>query len=373
MVSRLNDIAPEDIESIEIIKGPAAATLYGTEASNGVIQIITKRGPGAAAKSRDQLHRPAGHQLVPESRGPDPDELRPGSGDRRVVSQNLVQQENDRGTPIWNNGYSGSYSLSATRRLQRGAVLPLGHLRRRPRHRARSTRPAAVRRARQPGRFRSTRSSTSASSLNFMKAKYHLGADYGDGVLFNTLFGSANRSRAPRPAGSSDPAGSVLLGRVRQYPGLSPTSPAASPLNHRPSQLVQPPADPRPRSDRRGQPGADRVHAARTWRNSSTRDRPAAPSRSTASDITFYTADYYATGRFALSSKLQLRHLRRRPVLPAADRLDLGVQGQQFPCPGVRDRHLHRDHCSRQPGLRQQQDDRPLCPAAVRVQGPRSS
>lgn len=42
--SRLNDINPDDIESIEIIKGPAAATLYGTEASNGVINIITKRG-----------------------------------------------------------------------------------------------------------------------------------------------------------------------------------------------------------------------------------------------------------------------------------------------------------------------------------------
>ena len=42
--SRLNDFSTEDIESMEIIKGPAAATLYGTEASNGVIQIITKRG-----------------------------------------------------------------------------------------------------------------------------------------------------------------------------------------------------------------------------------------------------------------------------------------------------------------------------------------
>ncbi len=42
--SRLNDINPDEIESIEVIKGPAAATLYGTEASNGVIQIITKRG-----------------------------------------------------------------------------------------------------------------------------------------------------------------------------------------------------------------------------------------------------------------------------------------------------------------------------------------
>ena len=43
-VNVLNDFNPKDIESIEIIKGPAAATLYGTEASAGVIQIITKRG-----------------------------------------------------------------------------------------------------------------------------------------------------------------------------------------------------------------------------------------------------------------------------------------------------------------------------------------
>ena len=43
-VSRLADFDPADIESIEIIKGPAAATLYGTEASDGVIQIVTKRG-----------------------------------------------------------------------------------------------------------------------------------------------------------------------------------------------------------------------------------------------------------------------------------------------------------------------------------------
>jgi TonB-linked SusC/RagA family outer membrane protein len=42
--SRLNDIAPEDIESIEVVKGPAAATLYGADASAGVINIITKRG-----------------------------------------------------------------------------------------------------------------------------------------------------------------------------------------------------------------------------------------------------------------------------------------------------------------------------------------
>ena len=47
-VSVLNDINAGDIESIEIIKGPAAATLYGTEASAGVVQIITKRGATGA-------------------------------------------------------------------------------------------------------------------------------------------------------------------------------------------------------------------------------------------------------------------------------------------------------------------------------------
>jgi TonB-linked SusC/RagA family outer membrane protein len=42
--SRLNDIDPESIESIDILKGPAASTLYGSEAANGVIVIKTKRG-----------------------------------------------------------------------------------------------------------------------------------------------------------------------------------------------------------------------------------------------------------------------------------------------------------------------------------------
>ncbi len=42
--SRLDDINPESIERIEILKGAAAATLYGTQASNGVIQIFTKQG-----------------------------------------------------------------------------------------------------------------------------------------------------------------------------------------------------------------------------------------------------------------------------------------------------------------------------------------
>ena len=47
--SRVSDINPDDIQDIEIVKGPSAATLYGTDAANGVIVITTKRGrPGPA-------------------------------------------------------------------------------------------------------------------------------------------------------------------------------------------------------------------------------------------------------------------------------------------------------------------------------------
>ena len=43
-ISRTVDLNPEEIESIEIVRGPSASTLYGTDAANGVIVIRTKRG-----------------------------------------------------------------------------------------------------------------------------------------------------------------------------------------------------------------------------------------------------------------------------------------------------------------------------------------
>lgn len=53
-ISTLADLNPEDIENIEILKGPAAAATYGANGSNGVVLITTKRGKivhGAQAKS----------------------------------------------------------------------------------------------------------------------------------------------------------------------------------------------------------------------------------------------------------------------------------------------------------------------------------
>lgn len=48
--SRVSDINPEEIESIEVVKGPSASTLYGTDAANGVIVIKTKRGRAGPAR-----------------------------------------------------------------------------------------------------------------------------------------------------------------------------------------------------------------------------------------------------------------------------------------------------------------------------------
>jgi TonB-linked SusC/RagA family outer membrane protein len=48
--SLLNDLNPAEIEDIEIVKGPSAATLYGTDAANGVIVVTTKRGRAGSTR-----------------------------------------------------------------------------------------------------------------------------------------------------------------------------------------------------------------------------------------------------------------------------------------------------------------------------------
>ncbi|MDA9187833.1 carboxypeptidase-like regulatory domain-containing protein, partial [Flavobacteriaceae bacterium] len=48
--SRLNDINPSDIESLQVLKGASAAALWGSRAANGVIVITTKKGQRGEAK-----------------------------------------------------------------------------------------------------------------------------------------------------------------------------------------------------------------------------------------------------------------------------------------------------------------------------------
>ena len=110
-VSALNDIHPDDIESMEIIKGPAAATLYGTEASNGVIQIITKRGASGAPQFDVSARGGTNWLWNPEQRVgmrymPDPN--RPGQLQGFNVYRNEIENGNG---PIFRNGALQNYSL----------------------------------------------------------------------------------------------------------------------------------------------------------------------------------------------------------------------------------------------------------------------
>jgi TonB-linked SusC/RagA family outer membrane protein len=106
--SRLNDINPEDIESIEVIKGPAASTLYGTEASNGVIQIITKRGRTGTTRFDFSTRQGTNWLANPEGRAGTLYGKMQATGE--ILSFNLYQHEIDAGNgPIFQNGRNQGY------------------------------------------------------------------------------------------------------------------------------------------------------------------------------------------------------------------------------------------------------------------------
>ena len=117
--SRLNDIDLRDIESIEVIKGPAAATLYGTEASNGVIQIVTKRGEVGAPVF--DFTAETGTMWLPEryiTEGwiPDPAlcSSLPCASVDQLVNANLVEINKERGFgDVFTHGLTQRYNVSA--------------------------------------------------------------------------------------------------------------------------------------------------------------------------------------------------------------------------------------------------------------------
>ena len=68
--NRIGDINPNDVESIEVLKGASAAAIYGAKASNGVVIINTKRGKGGPTKfnfstktGSSSLLRKMGHRV----------------------------------------------------------------------------------------------------------------------------------------------------------------------------------------------------------------------------------------------------------------------------------------------------------------------
>lgn len=109
VVGRLNDINPDEIESIQIIKGPAAATIYGTEAANGVIQIITKKGSSGKPVWNLQVQQGGVYFRDPEGRMPT--NFAPDSTGA-ITSFNAIKAQEAAGHPVFTTGKTYDYNAS---------------------------------------------------------------------------------------------------------------------------------------------------------------------------------------------------------------------------------------------------------------------
>ena len=109
VVSRMNDINPEDIESIEVVKGPAAATLYGTEAARGVINIITKRGSAAQTTYGFTVRQGAQWWHDVENQLPVNYWKAPNG---QIQSLNIYEREKARGNDIFRTGQLQGYTAN---------------------------------------------------------------------------------------------------------------------------------------------------------------------------------------------------------------------------------------------------------------------
>ena len=123
---RLNDLNPDDIERVEVLKGAAAATLYGSEATNGVIQIFTKRGKNESAPSWslaattgfDRLRPNLPTKLFPLFTGPDGTQARDANS---LIGSGPYQNYD---VSVQGGGTRSTYFSSAGYMDQEGSIQP---------------------------------------------------------------------------------------------------------------------------------------------------------------------------------------------------------------------------------------------------------
>jgi TonB-linked SusC/RagA family outer membrane protein len=119
-VTALNDLNPDDIASVEVVKGPAASTLYGADASAGVIQIITKKGRAGAGRFTQNItgewnsidpnftpYAAYGTCIEPFTQPGGPD-LCQGQAPGTIVSDNPLERGN-----LFRNGHMQSLQYNA--------------------------------------------------------------------------------------------------------------------------------------------------------------------------------------------------------------------------------------------------------------------
>jgi TonB-dependent SusC/RagA subfamily outer membrane receptor len=120
VVSRLNDFDPSQIESIEILKGPAAATLYGTEAARGVINIITKKGVEGGHRFSMTVRQGTNDFANAAGRMP-VNYWRDAQGN--VQSLNVTQLREDQGLPLFRDRSRTGVLAEPQRRERAGPLL----------------------------------------------------------------------------------------------------------------------------------------------------------------------------------------------------------------------------------------------------------
>ncbi|MEW5918136.1 MAG: TonB-dependent receptor, partial [Gemmatimonadota bacterium] len=123
---RLSDLNPNDIERVEILKGASAATLYGSEATNGVIQIFTKRGRGESRtqwnlglqSGYNELRHNLPTKLFPNFTGPD--------GTRARDANSLIQKGPYYGLDLSATGGTqrSTYFASTSLSSEEGSIQP---------------------------------------------------------------------------------------------------------------------------------------------------------------------------------------------------------------------------------------------------------
>jgi TonB-dependent SusC/RagA subfamily outer membrane receptor len=123
---RLSDLNPDDVDHVEVLKGAAAATLYGSEATNGVIQIFTKKGRSDSKASwnvgvtsgYDRLRDNLPTTLYPNFSGPD--------GTRAKDSNKLIQSGvfQNLEMSVQGGGNRSTYFISGNYMDQEGSIQP---------------------------------------------------------------------------------------------------------------------------------------------------------------------------------------------------------------------------------------------------------
>ena len=126
-INRLADLNPAEIDRVEIVKGAAAATLFGTQGSNGVIQIFTKRGRAGAPQW--QFETEGGFERSPADRFPGrlwTEFVNPATGyrahDPREIIENGSKQRN--GLQVSGGSDQVTYFVSTSYFDNHGSITP---------------------------------------------------------------------------------------------------------------------------------------------------------------------------------------------------------------------------------------------------------